>query len=414
VAAIAELQVEVEPSEVGLDPERLERLDAWLSRYVDAGRIPSGVVVVARGGRVAPIATAGHRDPRDESPLELDAIWRIYSMTKPITCAAALMLWEEGAFELTDPVSNFIPAFENVRVYRGGPPHAPSTTPAQEPMRIWHLFTHTSGMTYGFFYSTVVDALYRAAGFEPFVDKEAYTLEEACDRWAKLPLLFEPGTEWNYSVAHDVLGRVIEVASGKSLDEFFAERIFEPLGMTDSGFWVPEEKHERVAAMYTTKPGTSEAVPHPQVMTFRREKPSFFGGGGGLYSTAHDYNRFVQMLAGAGEVDGVRVLARKTVELMTQNHLPGGADLAEIGRPLYVDDPPTSGVGFGLGVSVMLDPAQAKIAGSPGLFRWGGAANTDFFVDPAEEVTGAFYTQLLPAYNPIRRQYRQLIYQAIA
>src|SRR5581483_7647332 len=238
-------------------------------------------------------------------------------------------------------VAKFIPSFEQLRVYVGGGPLAPTTVPAQEQMRVWHTFTHTSGLTYEFFYSSVVDAMYRNAGFQPFTGREQFTLEQACETWASLPLLFEPGTEWNYSVSNDVLGRIVEVCSGTALDEFCRTRIFEPLGMTDTGFQVPEEDRERVAALYTSNPkNPEEAVPHPLVDLVRTERPTYLSGGGGLYSTAHDYNRFQQLLLGRGELDGVRLLGRKTFELMASNHLPGGADLAQIGRPLYVDEPP--------------------------------------------------------------------------
>jgi len=414
VAAVAEFQVEVDPTDVGLDPERLARLDRHLAGYVDRGKIPNALAIVTRGGRVAHVFRYGDRDPRSGAPVENDTIWRIYSMTKPITAVAALILYEEGAFDLNDEVSKFIPSFADMRVYVGGPAVNPTTIPAQEPMRVWQTFAHTTGLTYEFFYSSIVDEMYRNAGFQPFTGREEFTLEQACERWASLPLLFEPGTEWNYSVSNDVLGRIVEVCGGMPLDEFCRTRIFEPLGMTDTGFHVPEEERERVAALYTPNPkNPDEAVPHPLVDVVRTTRPNYLSGGGGLYSTAHDYNRLQQLLLRGGELDGVRLLGRKTVELMASNHLPGGADLAEVGRPLYVDEPPAAGVGYGLGISVLLDPAAAKQLGSPGMLRWGGAANTDFFVDPAEELTGAFYTQLLPAYNPIRRDYRQLIYQAL-
>jgi CubicO group peptidase (beta-lactamase class C family) len=414
MAAVAELQVEVDPDEVGLDRERLAHLDRHLARLVDGGTIPCALAVVARGGRVAHVFRHGDRDPRVGAPLEPDAIFRIYSMTKPVTAVAALLLYEEGAFDLNDPVAKFIPSFGEMRVYRGGSPLAPVTVPAQEQMRVWHTFTHTTGLTYEFFYSTAVDQMYRNAGFKPFSGHEEFTLEEACERWASIPLLFEPGSEWNYSVSNDVLGRIVEVVSGMRLDDFFRTRIFEPLGMPDTGFHVEAAKLDRVAALYTPDPQSpSRAVPHPLLDAVRTQRPSYLSGGGGLYSTAHDYHRFMQLLLRRGELDGVRLLSRKTVELMASNHLPGGADLGTFGRPLYVDEPPMAGVGYGLGISVLLDPAQAKEPGSPGRLRWGGAANTDFFVGPAEELTAAFFTQLLPANNQIRRDYRRLTYQAI-
>jgi CubicO group peptidase (beta-lactamase class C family) len=325
------------------------------------------------------------------------------------------MLYEEGGFQLTDPVSAFIPSFADVRVYTGGSDLRPVTVPATEPVRIWHLLTHTAGLTYGFHRVHPVDAMYRAAGYEwswpPGAD-----LARACDDWAGLPLLFQPGAEWNYSVATDVLGRVVEVVSGQRLDEFFATRILGPLGMTDTGFYAGEAQLPRLAALYTPRGGA--AVRLDALGDAARRPPTMFSGGGGLVSTAADYHRFTQLLLSrpdspAGELEGTRLLGPRTVRYMARNHLPGGSDLETFGRPLYAESP-FRGVGFGLGLAVVIDPAPGKALGSAGELSWGGAASTAFWIDPAEELTASFFTQLLPssAY-PIRPELRQLVYQAL-
>ena len=251
---MSELKTEAEPAELGLDPDRLRRIDRHFARYVDDGRLPGWLITVSRHGRLAYVSGYGSRDVEAGLPASTDTVWRIYSMTKPITSVAAMMLYEEGGFELTDPVSSFIPSFADVRVYAGGSDLRPVTVPATEPVRIWHLLTHTAGLTYGFHRVHPVDAMYRAAGFE-WSAPPGMDLAQACDIWAGIPLLFQPGTEWNYSMATDVLGRVIEVVSGQRLDEFFAARILRPLGMTDTGFYAGETQLPRLAALYTPGAG---------------------------------------------------------------------------------------------------------------------------------------------------------------
>ena len=413
---MAELKVEVEAAEVGFGDGRLARLDRHLARYVDDGRLPGWLVAVSRGGKVVHLSTYGMRDLEASRPVEVDTLFRIYSMTKPITSVAAMMLYEEGAFELTDPVSRFIPAFSDLRVYRRGSALAPLTEPACEPVRIWHLLTHTSGLTYGFHHAHPVDAMYREAGFE-WGQPRGLDLAACCDAWAGLPLLFQPGAEWNYSVSTDVLGRVVEVASGQTLDEFFATRIFGPLGMTDTRFWVDEDLDrdaaDRLAALYSPAPGTRQAVRNDRMGKGALRRPDCLSGGGGLVSTAADYHRFTQMLLGRGQLNGTRLLGSRTVAYMTRNHLPGGADLETFGRPLFAETNFT-GTGFGLGFSVVEDPAAGKSLGTAGEYAWGGAASTAFWVDPAEEITAIFLTQLLPSStHPIRPQLRQLVYQAL-
>jgi CubicO group peptidase (beta-lactamase class C family) len=412
---MSELKVEVDPAEVGFAADRLRRLDENFARYVDDGLLKGWLLTVSRHGKLAYVASYGQRDAEAGLPVESDTLWRIYSMTKPITSVAAMMLYEAGAFELTDPVSRFIPSFKNMRVFTGGSDQRPVTVPATEPVRIWHLLTHTSGLTYGFHRSHPVDGIYRTAGFD--LGLRPGTLEEACDSWAGFPLLFQPGTEWNYSVATDVLGRVVEVASGQSLDEFFAQRIFGPLGMTDTAFYAKPDDLSRLAALYARgidgKAGRFNALAEEV-----RRPPVMLSGGGGLVSTAADYNRFLNLLLArpdspAGELDGMRLLSSRTVSYMGRNHLPGNQDLERFGRPLNAESP-QRGVGFGLGFAVVIDPAPGKVVCSTGELSWGGAASTAFWIDPAEELTATFFTQLIPSSaHPIRSQLRQLVYQAL-
>ncbi len=416
MAAGAGLKAEVDPAEVGLDPGRLDRIGSHFARYVDDGRLPGWLLTVSRHGRVAYVATCGARDVEARLPATTETLWRIYSMTKPITSVAAMMLYEEGAFELTDPVSKFIPSFADARVYAGGSDLRQVTVPAVEPVRIWHLLTHTSGLTYGFLRAHPVDAMYRAGGFEWSTPPGA-DLATCCDAWAAIPLLFQPGAEWNYSVATDVLGRVIEVVSGQQLDEFLASRIFQPLGMTDTAFSVASADAGRLAALYMPGPD-GRAVRLDAFGRHALSRPDALSGGGGLISTAGDYHRFTQLVADrpgspAGELDGTRLLGPRTLGYMARNHLPGGADLERYGRPLYAETP-FRGVGFGLGFAVMIDPVAGKTPASAGELSWGGAASTAFWVDNAEELVVTFFTQLLPSSaHPIRSQLRQLVYQSI-
>jgi CubicO group peptidase (beta-lactamase class C family) len=407
---MGELKVEVDPREVGFDASRLARIDTHFQRYVDDGRLPGYLVAVARRGQIAHLATYGNRDVEAGAPVELDTLWRIYSMTKPITSVAAMMLYEEGAFELKDPVSRFIPSFADTKVFRSGTKTNPALEPQTEPMRIWHLLTHTSGLTYGFHHATPVDELYRDAGFE-WGNPPGMDLEAICDLWATLPLLFQPGSEWNYGVSTDVLGRVVEVVSGQTLDAFLEERIFRPLGMTDTAFAATDV--DRLAALYIPAPGTRQAMRMDAMGDAATTKPAYLSGGGGLVSSASDYHRFTQLLLNGGELDGTRLLGTRTLRYMTQNHLPGGADLEEFGRPLFAETS-FAGVGFGLGFSVVQDNVDNRVLSTIGEFAWGGAASTAFWVDPVEQITALFMTQLLPSStHPIRPQLKQLVYQAL-
>jgi len=406
------ITTDIGPTEVGFDPVRLRRIDDLLQGYVDGGLLAGCQFVLGRGDHVAHTVVTGKRDLESGAPFTDDTIVRLYSMTKPVTSVAAMMLYEEGAFELKDPVAKFIPSFADVRVYRSGSSAAPTLEPATEPVRIWHLLTHTAGLTYGFHYNNAVDAMYRAAGFEWGTPKGA-DLAECCDRWAQLPLLFQPGSEWNYSVCTDVLGRVVEVASGMSLDAFFAERILGPLGMVDTAFSVPAGEAGRLAALYSPEPGTRRARRNDAMGAAALTPPVCLSGGGGLVGTAHDYHRFARMLLGGGELDGVRLLGPRTVDYMTTNHLPEGQDLTAFGRPLF-SETQFDGVGFGLGFSVVEDTAAYRVLSSPGTFAWGGAASTAFWVDPYEGITAVLLTQLLPSStHPIRTQLMQLVLQAV-
>jgi CubicO group peptidase (beta-lactamase class C family) len=395
----------------GFDDARLERIREHFQRYVDDGRLPGFLVRIARDGELAYQARGGRRDLEADLPVEEDTLWRIFSMTKPITSVAAMMLWEEGRFELKDPVARFLPECAGARVFAGGAMAKVQTVPAAEPMRMWHLLTHTSGLTYGFHHHGAVDELYREAGHEwgspPGVD-----LAACCAQWAELPLLFQPGTEWNYGVSTDVLGRVIEVIAEQPLDEFLAARVLGPLDMSDTAFFAAEADHGRLAALYVPHPETGLAVRSP-ASERAQSPPDMLSGGGGLVSTAGDYARFTRMLLRGGELDGVRLLGPRTLRLMTTNQLPGGADLEQFGRPLFAETT-FDGVGFGLGFSVVLDPVAARYTSSRGEFGWGGAASTAFWVDPEERMEVSFFTQLLPSStHPIRSQLHQLVHQAL-
>jgi CubicO group peptidase (beta-lactamase class C family) len=408
---MADFGIDVDPAEVGMDARRLRRIDTHFRRYVDDGRLAGWQVMVSRHGKVAHLASHGLADKEAGRPVEADTLWRIYSMTKPITSIAAMMLWEEGAFELTDPISRWLPEFSQPRVYTGGPATKPVTVPATEPIRVWHLLTHTAGLTYGFLRVHVTDEIYRLRGFDIGVP-EGFDLAACVRAWAELPLAFQPGAEWNYSVATDVLGRLVEVISGQSLDAFFAERILGPLGMTETTFGCPEDKRGRLAALYRMGPGLTQPV-RSDGLGRCPMPPSWLSGGGGLVSTIRDYTRFTWMLLNEGKLEGVRLLSPRTLRYMTRNHLPGGADLTAYGRPLFAETR-YDGVGFGLGFAVLLDPVAHRTLTSVGEYHWGGMASTAFWVDPAEQLTVVFMTQLLPSSTySIRPQLRQLVYQAL-
>ncbi|GAA2423215.1 serine hydrolase domain-containing protein [Streptomyces glaucus] len=408
---MAQLRQEADPDEVGLDPKALDRLDRHFAHHVDEGRLPGFLVAVARGGRVAHLTVHGRRDLAAGLPVEPDTLWRIYSMTKPVTTVAALLLVEEGRLSLDDPVARHLPAFAHPRVYVGGSGPDTETRPADGPVLVRHLMTHTAGLTFGFYRTHPVDALYRAAGLESSVRPGA-DLAETVDLYASLPLQFEPGTQWNYSVASNVLGRVIEVVSGQPLDVFLAERVFGPLGMADAGFCVTDEQAGRLAELYGERDGGGvEPIPGLPL----RGRPRFLSGSGGMVASAHDVHRFMELLRRRGELDGTRLLAPETVDLMTRNHLPGGADLRAFGsRPAH-DEPGNEGVGFGLGVSVVIDPDRTQAPSGLGTYGWSGVATTTFWVDPGRDLTVQFMTQLRPqSSHTVFPDLKRLVHEAIA
>ncbi|HJQ57980.1 MAG TPA: serine hydrolase domain-containing protein [Vineibacter sp.] len=395
-------------SDHGLSAPRLDRIRGWMQHQVDAKKLAGLISVVSRRGQVALMHCCGQADIERGKPMRPDTIFRIYSMTKPLTSVAIMMLYEEGRFQLDDPIHRYLPAFKNMRVAVGGMRGKIESEPAQRDINFRDLLSHTSGLTYGFMEATPVDALYRERGVDFQTAKGS--LREVVDLAASMPLIAQPGAEWNYSIATDVLGCLVEVISGKSLDAFMQERILAPLGMVDTSFHVPAGKVERFAANYgPAESGGLKLLEDPQKNRFL--SPRLCSGGGGLLSTAADYMRFCQMLLNKGELEGARLLGRKTVELMASNHLNG--DMADMGQPRFSESTYT-GIGFGLGFSVMLDPAKAQILGTPGEFAWGGAASTAFWVDPAEEMYVLLLTQLMPSSTyPIRRELRVLSYQAI-
>ena len=400
----------VVPESLGLSSARLGRISAYLKDYVESGKLPGYLVVVARRGQPVYLDRYGWRDVEARAPVEDDTIFRIYSMTKPITSVALMSLYERGVFQLDSPVSAFIPAFQQLEVFESGDRDHYRSVPTEREMRVSDLLTHTSGLTYGFMNLHPVDAMYRARGVEG--SRSSGTLHDMVETLGELPLLFSPGTRWSYSVATDVLGYLVEVLSGMSLDAYLAEHIFAPLGMTDTGFFVPEDKVSRFGANYEYDAGGLRLADRPPDSPYCR-KPSFLSGGGGLVSTAADYLRFMRMLRNKGELNGERILGRKTVEFMTINHLPGNTDLAGIGQKVF-SEMPFDGIGFGLGFSVVLDPAKSGIIGSPGEYAWGGAASTAFWIDPVEDMSVLFLTQLMPSSSyPIRRDLRVLSYQAL-
>jgi len=407
------LNIGIDPTEAGFAPDRLARIDRHFEGYVEQKKLAGWHIALSRRGQLVHSSTSGHRDLDAGLAYTDDTVVRMFSMSKPITSVAAMMLYEEGAFELKSPISQWLPEFADTRVYRSGSHLAPVTDPLVEPIRVWHLLTHTSGLTYGFHNTHVTDAIYRRGGFE-WGNPPGADLAECCAMWASMPLAFQPGTEWNYGVSTDVLGRLVEVVSGMPLDEFFRTRIFEPLGMIDTDFHVHEDVLDRFAKLYVRNPATGEAMQAPEALgRASRSKPAMLGGGGGLVGTAHDYLRFAHMLLHKGELDGIRLLGSRTVDYMTRNHLPGGADLEQFGRALFAETS-FDGVGFGLGFSVVLDAAQNKVMRSEGEFSWGGAASTIFWVDPVNEIVALFLTQLLPSSTyPIRSELNQLVQQAL-
>ena len=420
------------PETVGLCADRLRRIASHFNRYVDDGKLPGYLVLVARRGQAAYLHHYGSRDVEAGLAVAQDTIFRIYSMTKPIVSTGVLLLYERGLLQLDEPASVYIPGFARLEVFESGDAESCQTVPPEREMTIRDLLTHTSGLTYGHLRAHPLDAMYRRRGL---LEKDM-SLAAFVDQLKELPLLFSPGARWNYSVATDVLGHIIEVVSGQPLDHFLADEVFAPLGMVDTGFSVSEDQSDRFAANYEREGAGFRLSDRPGESAYLR-KPKLLSGGGGLVSTVGDYLRFSQMLLNKGVSVGARILGRKTVELMTSNHLPGNGDLSGMGYVLQSDTRPEGvgmglgarhnlrrgglrtqtrhdGVGFGLGGYVLLDPAAAQILGSVGEFGWGGAASTTFWIDPREDMTAIFLTQLMPSSSyPIRRELRVLANQAI-
>jgi CubicO group peptidase (beta-lactamase class C family) len=384
------------PAQVGLSAERLERLSNVLQAEVERGRVPGAVALISRNGRVAYFECFGRRDPAAGAPMAKDSIFRIYSMTKPVVSVAAMMLWEEGRFLLDDPIGKYLPELRDVKVatLRDG---ELEQVPAARKITIQDLLRHTSGLTYEFRGNGPVHKQY----MEAKIYRRSQTNAEHVATLGRMPLIHQPGTRWEYSRSTDVLGRLIEVLSGESLGAFLQKKIFSPLGMADTAFHVPPEKHSRLAEAFAKDPDSGGAVQLLEV----REPPAFESGGGGLVSTAADYARFLQMMLNRGHVDGTRLLSRKTIELMTADHLgpiTGAPDLL------------VPGYGFGLGFAVRLQAGIATMPGSVGQYFWGGLAGTTFWVDPAENLFAILLIQAPGQREYYRMLFRDMVYSAFA
>ena len=381
-------------------------------RYLDSGKLPHAQLLIAREGEIVHFSHQGAAR-EGGAPVDEGTLFRIASMTKPITSLAFMMLVEEGLVALDTPVHHVLPEFKGLGVYAGGGGGVPFVTrPTAEPMRMIDLLRHTSGLTYSFQNRTNVDAAYRESRIESWHGN--LTLDEFVAELGKLPLEFSPGTEWNYSVSTDVLGAVVQRVSGMPLDRFFAERIFAPLGMEDSFFQVPADKLDRLADCWTLGEDKRRVMYDRGAESAWARFPRLISGGGGLVSTALDYHRFNTMLLGKGALGDTRLVSPKTIELMPMNHLPDGSDLATLSRALF-SETTNAGAGFGLGFAITTDVAKTLIPGSPGEFYWGGMFSTAFFVDPVERISMVFMTQFSPSMlYPLRRELKTMIYSALA
>jgi CubicO group peptidase (beta-lactamase class C family) len=412
----------MKPETVGMSSARLARLDEVMKRrYVDGGSLPGMLTHVYRRGQLVHTGMCGEMDLERGKKMREDAIFRIYSMSKPITAVALMMLVEEGLIGLDDLVHSHIPEWRELAVYASGMPSLladapPSylTTPALRPMKVVDLATHTSGLTYGFMIRTAVDAAYRRA---KVTDRQTEGgLQGMIDQLAKIPLDFSPGTAWNYSVAIDVLGYLVEKLSGQKFGEFLRSRLFEPLGMVDTAFWVPEDKVERFSSCYQPEGGGRglKLQDDARESTYA-QPPKLESGGGGLVSTAHDYLRFCRMMLNGGTLDGVQILSPKTVALFSLNFLPDNREIVDMSFPGMFSESDYAGVGFSLGCGVNVDVAKTRLPGTLGTYSWGGAAATAFWIDPKEELAIVFMTQVIgsEARLTLRRDLRTLVYSAI-
>lgn len=397
---------------LGFDPDRLAAIDAFLkARYLDTGRLPNAQLLIARDGEIAHFSHQGAA--REGGPnIDERSLFRIASMTKPITSLAFMMLVEDGKVAVDTPVHHVLPEFKGVGVYDGGGGGVPFVAKATtEPMRMLDLLRHTAGLTYGFQNRSNIDAAHRESKLESWHGN--HDLDGFVAALGKLPLEFSPGTAWNYSVATDVLGAVVQRVSGMPLDQFFATRIFGPLGMHDTFFAVPEDKTDRLTDCYTLVEGKGRVIYDRGEASAWSRQPKLLSGGGGLVSTALDYHRFCRMCENGGTLDGARIVGRKTLELMTMNHLPGGKDLSSLSRSLF-SETQNAGTGFGLGFAVTQDVARTMMPGSKGEYYWGGMFSTAFFIDPVERLHMVFMTQLSPSgLYPIRRELKTMIYAAL-
>jgi CubicO group peptidase (beta-lactamase class C family) len=403
---------EVDAKSMGFDPARLARIAPFLEeRYLAPGLLHGAQLLIARDGRIVHFSTQGTARA-DGTPLAEDAIFRIASMSKPVTSIAFMMLLEEGRVTLDQPVHSVIPEWKGLGVFDGGGAGVPfRTKPPERPMQMIDLLRHTSGLTYSFQQRGNIDAAYRERRLEAWHGE--HDLDGFVAALAEIPLEFSPGTAWNYSVSTDVLGLVVQRVAGKPLDAFLEERIFAPLGMIDTAFSVPPEKADRLGDAWAWDPKQRTRLYDSALDSAWGRPPKLLAGGAGLVSTSADYHRFCTMLLNGGALDGTRIVSRKTIELMTANHLPGGADLTQMSRSLF-SEAVNAGQGFGLGFAVNVDPARTMLPGTKGEYYWGGMFSTAFFVDPVERLHMIFMTQLMPssAY-PIRRQLKTLIYSAL-
>ena len=396
----------------GFSTEKLGNIESYLQeKYIDTNRYVGTLTGIYRNGQLGFISTLGLMDRESRKPIERDTIFRIYSMTKPITSVALMSLYEKGLLQLDDPVSEYIPAFKDLNVYSEGIFGNYKTTYPDREMTIRDLLSHQSGLTYGFMERSNVDAAYRELGIEK---ESQQNLQEFVNVLSTIPLEFSPGTAWNYSVSTDVCGYLIEVISGKTLDMFLEEEIFQPLGMADTGFYVPSSKTWRLSSNYEYREGQEPILVDDANTGSYINPPTLFSGGGGLVSTLDDYMAFCKMVLGRGSLAGHRILSRKTLDLMSSNHLTNGKDLRSCAYGRWSETSYT-GVGFGLGFSILLDPAASQVSGSKGELAWGGAASTAFWIDPLEDMAVVFLTQLLPSstYN-VRRELRSLVYSALS
>jgi CubicO group peptidase (beta-lactamase class C family) len=395
----------------GLSLDRLENITRHLEEnYIRPGKLPGTVTLVARKGEIAWVKAQGLMDVERKKPAERDTLFRIYSMTKPVTSIAMMQLYEQGRFLLDDPVHKYIPSWKHRRVYQSGVYPDLLTRPATTTMTIRDLFTHMSGLTYGFLCRSNLDAAYRTLKLDGGKDM---TLDKLVDQLADLPLEFDPGTAWNYSVSTDVLGYLVQLLSGKSLDDYFQEHIFDPLQMSDTGFQVRDDQLDRFSACYLHQSGNTMKLQDDPETSRYRHRPKFLAGGAGLVSTVDDYFRFAQALCQGGQFGGQRIIGRKTLEFMRSNHLPGNQDLPGLSIGAF-SETPYEGNGFGLGFSVKTDVAKSHTNGSVGEYGWGGLASTNFFVDPVEEMVVVFMTQLMPSSSyPVRQELRAMVNGAL-